>query len=160
MPAAKSSSPKVQSAKKSTPKKAQNKTTQTELSVANFLGGLADAQQCADAEVLIAMMSRVSGEPPKMWGTSIIGFGTHHYVYESGREGDAPIIAFSPRKQAMTLYLKCYREQDIAAWNTLFTQLGKHTMGKGCLYIKKLADVDCTVVEKIVALAYHDIMAK
>ncbi len=125
-----------------------------------FLAGLASPQQREDAQALMSIMSSISGLPPAMWGTSIIGFGTHHYVYESGREGDTPIIAFSPRKTSLVLYLKMYREQDTFDWATLFASLGKHKQGKGCLYIRTLADVDINILHKIIAQSYDDIRAK
>jgi hypothetical protein len=88
-------------------------------------------------------MQKAAGEEPKMWGPSIIGFGSYHYVYESGREGDAPVISFSPRKAAFVLY-GATRAGNADA---LLATLGKHTTGKGCLYIKKLADVDRKVLQ-------------
>ena len=94
-------------------------------------------------------MQSATGEKPKMWGTSIIGFGSYHYAYESGREGDMPLAGFSPRKAATVLY-GVTGFDDAAA---LLTKLGKHSTGKGCLYIKKLADVDTKVLEKLVVKA-------
>ena len=99
----------------------------------------------ADAKALVKLMQSASGEKPKMWGPSIIGFGSHHYRYESGREGDMPLVGFSPRKAATVLYVAGL--SDSAA---LLAKLGKHTTGKGCLYIKKLADVDQQVLEALV----------
>ncbi len=126
---------------------AENKTKPTEASVAEFVDAVADPTRRADAEVLVELMQRASGEEPKMWGPSIIGFGSHHYVYESGREGDMPIVGFSPRKAATVLYLALGRGDSEA----LLEKLGKHTTGKGCLYIKKLADVDLMVLERLIA---------
>jgi hypothetical protein len=91
-------------------------------------------------------MQKAAGEKPKMWGPSIIGFGSHHYVYDSGREGDMPLIAFSPRKAATVLY-------GLSSSETVLPKLGKHTRGKGCIYIKKLADVDQKVLEAMAAKA-------
>jgi hypothetical protein len=99
-----------------------------------------------DAKALVKVMQSAAGEKPKMWGPSIIGFGSYHYKYESGREGDMPVIAFSPRKAATVLY-GMTRFSGAAA---LLAKLGKHTTGKGCLYIKKLADVDQRVLETLV----------
>jgi len=90
------------------------------------------------------LMQKAAGEKPKMWGPSIIGFGSYHYTYDSGREGDMPVVAFSPRKAATVLY-------GLSASESLLPKLGKHTRGKGCVYIKKLADVDQKVLEAMVA---------
>lgn len=125
---------------------AENKTKQRNTSVDAFVDAIPDAARRGDAKSLVKLMRTVSGEAPKMWGPSIIGFGSYHYVYESGREGDAPLIGFSPRKAATVLYLHLAlgeAEKELA-------KLGKHTMGKGCLYIKKLTDVDETVLERII----------
>jgi hypothetical protein len=125
---------------------AANKTQPTKLSVKAFIDALPDQAQRADAKALIAIMQRATGEKPAMWGPSIIGFGTHHYVYDSGREGDSPLVGFSPRKAAIVLYSVKPSDDD----DELLGRLGKHTTGKGCLYIKKLADVDQTVLEAMV----------
>jgi hypothetical protein len=125
---------------------AENKTKATQLSVAAFIAALTDDAKRADAKALIKLMQDATGEKPKMWGPSIIGFGSYHYKYESGREGDAPLIGFSPRKSATVLYgLKG------AGSEALFAKLGKHTTGKGCVYIKKLADVDPKVLGALIA---------
>ena len=126
---------------------AENKTKQRDSSVGAFLDAIPDAVRRGDAKALVKLMSAASGEAPKMWGPSIIGFGSYHYVYESGREGDAPLIGFSPRRAATVLYLHLGLEggdEDLA-------RLGKHTTGKGCLYIKSLSDVDQKVLARIVA---------
>ena len=125
---------------------ADNKTKPTELSVAAFIDAIADSTKRADAKALVRLMQNAAGEKPKMWGSSIIGFGSYHYRYESGREGDMPLIAFSPRKTATVLY-NMIGSSDSKA---LLAKLGKHTTGKGCLYIKKLADVDQQVLEAMV----------
>jgi Domain of unknown function (DU1801) len=117
---------------------AENKTKPTKLSVAAFIDALTDPARRADAKALLKLMQSAAGEKPKMWGPSIIGFGSYHYKYESGREGDMPVIAFSPRKAATVLYGMTGFSEAAA----LLAKLGKHTTGKGCLYIKKLADVD------------------
>ena len=122
---------------------ADNKTKPTALSVATFIDALTDQTKRADAKTLVKLMQSAAGEKPKMWGPSIIGFGSYHYKYESGREGDMPVIAFSPRKAATVLYgMTGFSEAA-----PLLAKLGKHTTGKGCLYIKKLADVDQHVLE-------------
>jgi hypothetical protein len=126
---------------------AENKTSPTEVSVASFIEAMPDEARRADAKALVKLMQRATGEKPKMWGPSIIGFGSHHYKYESGREGDTPLAGFSPRKAATAIYGMGYADPAALA------QLCKHTMGKGCLYIKKLADVDQKVLESIVAKA-------
>jgi len=128
---------------------AENKTKATKLSVTEFIDGLTDPVKRADAKALVRMMQSATGEKPKMWGPSIVGFGSYHYTYESGREGDMPVIAFSPRKAATVLYgMTGFSEAD-----GLLAKLGKHTIGKGCLYIKKLADVDQRVLETLVSKA-------
>jgi len=125
---------------------ADNKTKPTSLSVAAFIDAITDPTRRADARVLVRVMQSAAGEKPRMWGPSIIGFGSYHYRYESGREGDMPLIAFSPRKTATVLY-NLTGSDDCKA---LLAKLGKHTTGKGCLYIKKLADVDQEVLEAMV----------
>ena len=125
---------------------AENKTKPTQISVAEFIDAIPDQGRRADAKVLVKLMQKAAGEKPKMWGPSIIGFGSHHYVYDSGREGDMPRIAFSPRKAATVLY-------GLSSAEALLPKLGKHTRGKGCIYIKKLADVDQKVLEAMAAKA-------
>jgi hypothetical protein len=115
-----------------------NKTQPTDASVAAFVAGIPDQRQRADSERLIALMSEVTGEPATMWGPSIIGFGSYHYRYASGREGDAPLVGFSPRKTALTLYASA--DEEVRA--DLLARLGPHKVGKGCVYLKRLSDVD------------------
>jgi hypothetical protein len=124
---------------------ADNKTKPTKLSVTAFIDALTDPTRRADAKTLVKVMQSAAGEKPRMWGPSIIGFGSYHYSYESGREGDMPLIGFSPRKAATVLYNVTGSDSK-----ALLTKLGKHTTGKGCLYIKKLADVDQQVLEAMV----------
>ncbi len=126
---------------------AENKTKPTSVSVAAFVAALTDQARRADAKALVKLMQSASGEKPKMWGPSIIGFGSYHYRYDSGREGDAPLIGFSPRKAANVLY----GVTGAGETKALLAKLGKHTTGKGCLYIKKLADVDARVLEEMVS---------
>jgi hypothetical protein len=129
---------------------AENKTKPTTVSVAAFVDALPDEARRADSKTLIKMMQSATGEKPKMWGPSIIGFGSHHYKYESGREGDNLIVGFSPRKPATVLNgLLGGSESD-----ALLAKLGKHTTGKGCLYIKKLADVDLKVLQALIDKSY------
>ena len=125
---------------------ADNKTKPTKVSVAAFIDALTDQTSRADAKALVKLMQSATGEKPKMWGPSIIGFGSYHYTYESGREGDAPLIGFSPRKAATVLYGATGSGDSEA----LLAKLGKHSTSKGCLYIKKLADVDQKVLEDMV----------
>jgi hypothetical protein len=124
----------------------ENKTKPTKISVAAFIDSITDQDRRADAKALVKLMQKASGEKPTMWGPSIIGFGSHHYVYDSGREGDMPVVAFSPRKAATVLY-------GLSSAEALLPKLGKHTRGKGCVYIKKLADVDQKVLQAMVVKA-------
>jgi len=126
---------------------AENKTKPTKVSVAAYIDSLAEPSRRADAKALVKLMKTASGEKPQMWGPSIIGFGSYHYKYESGREGDMPLVGFSPRRPATVLY---GLSSDSKA---LLAKLGKHTTGKGCVYIKKLADVDQRVLEAMVVEA-------
>jgi hypothetical protein len=125
---------------------AENKTKPNKLSVTAFMSAITDPSRRADAKALVKLLQNATGEKPKMWGPSIIGFGSCHYKYESGREGDMPIVGFSPRKAATVLY-------GVAGSRELLPKLGKHTTGKGCLYIKQLADVDQQVLETMVVKA-------
>lgn len=122
------------------------KTVPTGEPVATFLDGVADPRKRADADRLIALMRAATGEPPAMWGSSVIGFGAYHYRYATGHEGDAPLVGFSPRARAMSLYLSC----DIAQHGGLLDRLGKHRHGKGCLYITRLTDVDEDVLRELI----------
>lgn len=116
-----------------------------------FLGAVQDEQQRADAQALAALMARVSGQPAAMWGTAIVGFGTTHYKYESGREGDTATISFSPRKGKLVLYgLGGFPEYE-----GLLELLGRHSTGKACLYLKRLSDADVEVLETIVRKSWE-----
>jgi len=128
---------------------AENKTKPTRASVAAFIAAIDDPVKGADAKKLAKLMQEASGEKPALWGPSIVGFGSHHYRYESGREGDTPIVAFSPRKAALVLYGVAGHDGAAAR----LAKLGKYTTGKGCLYIKKLADVDENVLRELIAAA-------
>ena len=123
---------------------AENKTRPTKVSVADFLKKKATGQQLADSQELSRLFREVTGQPPKMWGPSIVGFGSYHYVYESGREGDAPLLGFSPRKPGLVLYLAPYLDDQ-----GLKSKLGKHRAGAGCLYIKRLEDIDPGVLRRL-----------
>lgn len=129
----------------------ENKTKQTEASVDTFISSIEDERKRKDSQTILEMMREASGEEPKMWGSSMVGFGSYHYKYESGREGDAMRLGFSPRKQNLTLYvLPGELDQD---WQALLDKLGKHTTGKACLYIKKLDDVDMGVLKEVIGKA-------
>ncbi len=124
-------------------------------SVQEFLDGVAQSKRKRDAGVMLEMMGRVTGETARMWGT-IIGFGQYHYKYQSGREGDAPAAAFSPRKAATTVYLP----DGVGAHTDSLKRLGPHTTGVGCLYIKDLDAVDLQVLESILARSYAAITSE
>jgi hypothetical protein len=132
--------------------KTKNKTTETEQSVAGFINAVPEENQRLDAIKLANIMQAQTGFEPKLWGPSIVGFGSYHYKYESGREGDAPLVAFSPRKDAISLYTLLPEEKR----ESLLQRLGKHKAGKGCIYIKKMSDVDEKVVKEMidVSVAY------
>jgi hypothetical protein len=122
----------------------QNKTKPTKVSVAAFLAKAAAGQRLKDCQELVRLFRELTGKPAKMWGPSIVGFDSYHYVYESGREGDAPVIGFSPRKPEIVLYLAPYPDdKDLKA------RLGRHKAGAGCLYVKNLDDVDRDVLKKL-----------
>lgn len=120
-----------------------------------FLDGVAHRVRRRDAETLLALMESVTGERGAMWGPSIVGFGSYHYKYASGREGDAPAAGFSPRKAASTVYLA----DGVGAHPELVERLGPHTSGVGCLYIKDLEQVDLGVLEQLVARSYAAVTA-
>ena len=137
--------------------KAEIKTKATEVSVADFIAAVPDARRREEAFTIDAMHRRVTGLEPRMWGPSIIGYGSYDYVYDSGRSGTMCRAGFSPRKAAMTLYLMghyCDRQPEADA---LLARLGKHKTGKSCLYLGKLADVDLDVLEQLVTLSW-DVM--
>ncbi len=128
---------------------AENKTKPTATSVLAFLDACTDEARRIDAKALSKLMHKVTGNEPGMWGPSIVGFDGYHYTYESGREGDTLIVGFSPRKSANVLYGAI----GFDGAEELLAKLGKHTTGKGCLYIKKLADVDMEVLETLLEKA-------
>ena len=123
------------------------KTQPTKVDVEAFLAAVPDERRRADARALCSLLSEVTGEPPVMWGTSIVGFGTYHYRYESGHEGDSALVGFSPRKANLVLYLVGgFADRH----PKLLEKRGPHTTGKGCLYLKSLADVDLDVLRQLV----------
>jgi hypothetical protein len=119
----------------------------TGASVEGFLARVPDGQRCEDARRLCAMMQQITGEPPAMWGSSIIGFGTYHYRYASGREGDSALASFSPRSQHLAIYLVGEFE---SRHQSVLARLGPHKTGKGCLYIKRLDDVDQDALRELI----------
>lgn len=124
----------------------KNKTTETEVDVYDFINSFVDNdQKKEDSHKLIELMTKWSGFEPKMWGPTIIGFGTYHYKYASGHEGDAPILGFSPRKAEFSLYVFT----PIEGHQHLLEGLGKFKMGKACIYVKKLADINLDTLEKL-----------
>jgi len=129
---------------------AENKTIPTEDSVTDFLNKIQDRQLREDCFAILEMMQVVTNSEPVMWGSAIIGFGTLHYVYDSGREGDISVIGFSPRKQNISIYLT----GGLSKIEDELSQLGKYKTGKGCLYIKSLGDVNGEVLKSIFAKAF------
>lgn len=127
----------------------QNKTQPTKSDVNVFLGSVTPEEKKQDCFTLYALMEKITDEEGVLWGDSIVGFGSYHYKYKSGREGDWFLTGFSPRKNALTLYLFCDLEHD----GFSFDKLGKHKRGKGCLYIKSLKNVELTVLEMIIKKA-------
>lgn len=126
---------------------AEIKTVQNEASVTDFLDGVANEKRRTDSYKILNLMRKITGLEPKMWGDAIIGFGSQHYKYASGHEGDMPLTGFSPRKQALTLYI----EYGFEGQEDLLDRLGKFKLGKVCLYINKLEDVDQVVLEELIA---------
>lgn len=122
------------------------KTKLNDSSVVEFLNSVQDTKKREDSLKIVDLMRDESGEEPKMWGSSIVGFGSYHYKGVSGQEGDWPLVAFSPRKQSLTLYIMPGFER----YTDLMAQLGKHSTGKSCLYIKKLEDVNLDIVRVLV----------
>src|SRR5215475_14425053 len=119
----------------------------TEAPVAGFLAQVPDERRREDARRLCAMMQEITGEPPAMWGSSIVGFGTYHYRYDSGHEGDAPLAGFSPRSQHLVIYLA---SEFGDRYRPVLARLGPHKAGKGCLYIKRLGDVDDDALRELI----------
>lgn len=122
------------------------KTKPTDRSVEAFLDSVPDEKKRRDSFAVLEMMKEETGLEPRMWGDSIVGFGQYHYRYESGREGDMPLVGFSPRKQSLTFYIS----SDFDEYGALMSRLGKHSTSKACLYIKRLSDVDEAVLRELV----------
>jgi hypothetical protein len=129
---------------------AENKTVPTGADVDAFIDGVDSDRRRQEARAVLAMMREITGEQPVMWGPSIIGFGSLHYRYDSGREGDMPAAAFSPRKAQLTVYIDEFDERD-----ALLEQLGPHSTGKSCLYIKRLDAVDIDVLRELITASYR-----
>lgn len=134
---------------------AKAKTTETTKSVAAFIKTIEDKQRRADCTAIAAIMQDQTGFEAKMWGPAIIGFGSYHYIYESGHEGDAPLVGFSPRKNEFALYIANFDGKE-----KLLEKFGKHKMAKSCVYIKKVADIDVAVLKKLVTGGVKHIKAK
>jgi Domain of unknown function (DU1801) len=134
---------------------AEAKTKARDASVDEFIAAVADARRREEAGVIDAMHRRVTGCAPQMWGPSIIGYGSYHYRYDSGHKGTTCRGGFSPRKTAMTVYLMGNTCNHRAEADALFARLGQHSLGKVCLYIKRLDQVDLAVLEQLVALSWH-----
>ncbi len=132
---------------------AKNKTAETQSSVIDFINAVDSEAKRNDAFELVKIMKVITGFEPKMWGPSIIGFGTYHYKYATGHEGDAPLAAFSPRKAATTVYFYLPEEKR----EELFSNLGKYKVSKACIYIKKLADIDIEILKKIISLSIEEV---
>lgn len=126
---------------------AENKTRPTEASVEQYIASRANEEQRADCKALMSIFKRITKQQPKMWGPSIVGYGSYRYTYESGRTGEICLVGFAIRGRELVVYLVVEgREQE-----TLRSKLGKHKMGKSCLYFKRLADLDTTILEALVA---------
>ena len=133
---------------------AKNKTTETESSVAYFINNFVDNEaKRNDAFELVQIMNQATGFEPKMWGPSIIGFGSYHYKYASGHEGDAPLVGFSPRKDAFSFYA-CLTDENKGE---LLPNFGKHKVAKACVYFKKLADIDPEILKKMISLSVKNL---
>jgi hypothetical protein len=132
----------------------KNKTTETEASVDDYIWAIADEARREDCRTLIRLMGKVTKEKPKMWGPSIVGFGRYHYKYASGHEGDMCLAGFSSRSAAISIYLSCGADKRFAG---ALAKLGKHNMGKGCLSVKRLADVDQKVLVELIQMSIDEI---
>src|SRR5262245_58892896 len=131
---------------------AENKTKPTDASVTDYIASRASDQQRADCRKLMTLLKQVTRQPPKMWGPSIVGYGRYRYTYESGRTGEAPVAGFAIRGGELVIYLLAEKAQA-----SLLSKLGKHRMTKSCLYFKRLSDLDCSVLEKLVSNSVADV---
>jgi hypothetical protein len=130
-------------------------TIENSKSVTAFVRRVPDHQKQEDSFALIEIMKKQSGFPPKMWGPGIIGFGRYHYQYESGHEGDAPLIGFSPRKTAIVLYIPNFEKKE-----NMLKEFGKHKTGKACIYFKKLEDINLEILKKMIPISIKFMKAK
>lgn len=135
---------------------AENKTQPTEKSVIDFLNSVENDQRRNDSFEVLKLMEKITGEPAKMWGPSIVGFGSYHYKYATGREGDFLATGFSPRKTALTLYIM----SGFSNYHKLMENLGKYKTGKSCLYVKKLTDINLVVLSNLIKESYDYINNK
>lgn len=131
---------------------AQNKTTENNASVTAFINNIKDEKRRKDFSAIVSLIAAHTGIEPKMWGTAIVGFGSYHYIYESGREGDAPAAGLASRSNAIVLYFAADEARE-----ALLEKFGKHKTGKGCIYIQKLEDVDTGILVKMAknSIRYH-----
>ncbi|TKB43852.1 DUF1801 domain-containing protein [Thalassotalea mangrovi] len=134
----------------------ENKTQLTDLNPDTFIAAIEHPVKRQDSEQLLQLFSSITKQKPQLWGTSIIGFGQYHYRYESGREGDFLRTGFAPRKQNIAIYIM----PGFAPYQPLLNKLGKHKIGKSCLYINKLADIDMTILTRLIETAYLDMNEK
>ena len=125
---------------------AELKTQENDASVADFINGVADDKKRQDCVAVSELMQKLTDAEPKMWGSSIVGFGTYHYKYASGRKGEWFVVGFSPRKQNLTLYIM----SGFDSCDEIMSQLGKYKLGRCCLYVKKLEDIDLKILEKLI----------
>ena len=132
---------------------AENKTKATGVSVSGYIAARANEQQHADCRKLMALLKQVTGQQPKMWGPSIVGYGRYQYEYESGRTGEAPVTGFAIRGKDLVVYLLAESDEQ----RRLLSKLGKHKMGKSCLYFRQLSDLDYSVLEELVAYSVADV---
>lgn len=135
---------------------AENKTTETDADVGAFLAAITDDRRRADAIAVRDMMHRVTGEPPRMWGKSIVGFGRYEYTYESGRSGTLCLTGLSPRARALSIYIM----PGFSAYSDLMDKLGSHNTGKSCLYVTRLDKIDMSVLEELVSRSVADMREK
>lgn len=131
----------------------ENKTKATDASISDYIASRAQAQQGNDCHALMALLEQLTGQSAKMWGPSIVGYGSYSYTYDSGRSGEAPLTGFAIRGRDLVLYLSVDSEEQQA----LLTRLGKHKMGKSCLYFKLLADLDSSVLEQLIAGSINEL---
>lgn len=132
---------------------AKTKTRVTDASVEDYIASRASEQQRVDCQALLALLAKITREPARMWGPSIVGYGSYHYTYESGHSGEAPLVGFAIRTRELVVYLNA----EDARQKALLAKLGKHRMGKSCLYFKKLDDIDPSVLEKLVVGSIADL---